>query len=212
MLRITLVLIFQSIYAQEYTIKTGPLHETGASILTQANLTEIGKHGCWCSRLNGIPGNGHDTVDQLDSLCKLWFMKRRCLGLKNGSCDKTENGYTGVIDYNLACSGTDPETKCGEHTCKVDLYYISEIKQEIKKLKNEFHPVVPNKQLCKSEFRQNKYHCRTVAPRVERKDFVEYIERTEREIWFSDKMDEFRSGFKKIRQIFFYKSDTLLRT
>ena len=52
-------------------------------------VDEIVSHGCHCSKYSNNKLVGGYVVDEMDSMCRMWNSKRRCLTLPGGAC---ENG------------------------------------------------------------------------------------------------------------------------
>ena len=114
---------------------------------TQQDSEAITSHGCWCGKLD-IKNHpypellgGNQPIDELDEICKDWFMCRHCNDkLVGGSCNDVENGimdreYLLSGEYTMAINQTFPENSvcveasdtCASDTCVVDLYYANKI-------------------------------------------------------------------------------------
>ena len=119
--------------------------EVLAYYLNNQTYSQVLSHGCWCAHLAAPDENdfqGVDIEDDLDYICKRWFMARKCLAAANGVCEGERLRDTYTISFesekcpwegNTAC-GSDVinsglnEDVCNQGICEVDTYYANEIR------------------------------------------------------------------------------------
>ena len=126
---------------------------------TQQDSDDITDHGCWCGKLD-IDNHpypeylgGKQPVDELDEICRDWFMCRHCNDkLDGGSCNDSGNGYMArqyllSREYTMAINETNFENSfcvessdsCDNDTCVIDLYYASKIVSYYAENRNYFN-------------------------------------------------------------------------
>ena len=119
--------------------------EVLAYYLTNTTYNQVLSHGCWCAHLAAPEENdfqGVDIEDDLDYICKRWFMARKCLSAANGICEgeRLRDTYTVGLESdrcpwqgNSYC-GSDVigsglnDNFCDQGLCEVDTYYAGEIR------------------------------------------------------------------------------------
>jgi len=91
-------------------------------------------HGCWCSKLSGTVINGGKPIDDLDRICKSWFMARKCIKLSQGACEfgATQDVYR--MKYSRSSGGRKCESNkndCLSAVCQIDIEHILKIHDHI---------------------------------------------------------------------------------
>ena len=114
---------------------------------TSQDSETITSHGCWCGKLDiknhPFPEllGGNQPIDELDEICKDWFMCRHCNDkLVGGSCSDGGNSFTSRQnllsgEYTMAINQTyldssacvESSDTCGFDTCVIDRYYANKI-------------------------------------------------------------------------------------
>ena len=106
---------------------------------------QVLSHGCWCAHLAAPEENdfqGVDIEDDLDYICKRWFMARKCLSAANGVCEGERLKETYTVAFDSEKCPFDGQTACGSDVvnsglnedfcnqgiCEVDTYYAAEIR------------------------------------------------------------------------------------
>ena len=124
------------------------IQNTALTLLSVSNHTndkinDIFNHGCWCSKLN--PENpssnkninnrvlgGSTIIDELDLVCKQWFIARRCTKTVEGLCwsgiyDSFPESYELDVEAeDLFCENGDA---CENELCNIDSYYLMQIEE-----------------------------------------------------------------------------------
>lgn len=126
-----------------------------AALNNTALATNLMSHGCWCAKLD--PTNdptflgGPDALDDLDDICKRWFMCRHCNDkLIGGSCsNSTVYPDLAAETYEVAelisqtenqppvCQTTNSQTgetinNCSYDSCLIDVEYMSQIEEYLR--------------------------------------------------------------------------------
>jgi len=109
-------------------------------------MDNILSHGCWCSRLDQLANKsilgGSSPVDEIDEICKEWFMTRHCNdNLDGGTCFGLNNiDFTYQLDNSLNCNTNDVNfptpplifyNTCEFDSCMIDTWYIQSVIQHI---------------------------------------------------------------------------------
>jgi len=117
--------------------------------ITPSEVSELTKHGCWCSKFDLVshPDIGGNPVDDLDRLCKNWFKSRNCLKLQNGSChNKKIENYQ--LEDNTCILNSD---SCTFDSCRVDLHFANQIEDFIGNFGMKLNLVFHDDKVCKRE-------------------------------------------------------------
>ena len=88
--------VFHYRYGQEVEVAKD-FKESGKQILNyylnDTFYEQVLGHGCWCSTLDRsnidpseVDWHGPKVVDEVDYLCKRWYMARKCIVSKDGVC------------------------------------------------------------------------------------------------------------------------------
>ena len=96
-------------------------------------------HGCWCAKLD--PQSNHDILgginplDEMDFICKEWFLARHCNdSLNGGTCTGIKPISSQIYEFEYSdpnartCNLIDNDdsrthTDCEMDACKIDKYY-----------------------------------------------------------------------------------------
>lgn len=111
-----------------------------------AIMDKLQSHGCWCTKLHPTNGDllGGLPQDELDELCKQWFVVRRCnQKLVGGTClNAVDDGstsytveHTSISPMVFACDNTG-KTGCETACCEIDLYWANQIRTKAIELHN----------------------------------------------------------------------------
>ena len=148
-----------SLSKSEQLTQTGLILQHYGSTLLNSILNSVGyaqedseaiaSHGCWCGKLDlsnhPFPEvlGGSQPFDELDEICRDWFMCRHCNDrLSGGSCNYASNEagltsrqYLLSGEYTMAINETyfdnsvcvTASDTCSDDTCVIDLYYANKI-------------------------------------------------------------------------------------
>jgi len=140
---------FLAKYGDEHDVDAdfdGAAAALGGIMVGSTVMTDIGTHGCWCSRLGSTPFLGGHPMDPLDKICRNWVRARRCVTLIDGSCEGIEiTGTYTINEDKRECPWSEENETVGDLTCGeagghlnsegclkdlclIDLKYITEIK------------------------------------------------------------------------------------
>jgi len=97
-------------------------------------VDRILRHGCWCSKLSGMVVNGGKPIDDLDRICKSWFMARKCIKLPEGVCEYGAPNDVYRLRYSRSEGGRKCESNkndCLDAICQIDVDHIVQIHDHI---------------------------------------------------------------------------------
>lgn len=104
---------------------------------------------------------GHNTVDEMDSICKDWQSARQCVFYPGGSCFGTDaNIDSYVISINavtreIDCSANLNSNPCVLDVCYIDALYIGFILGELDNIHNagnSFEAIPGDSDICPNGF------------------------------------------------------------
>jgi len=143
--------VFVYRYGQEVEVEKD-FKEAGKQVLNyylnDTTYSEVLGHGCWCSTLDRsnidpseVDWHGPKIVDEVDYLCKRWYMARKCIVSKDGVCqsDSMTDTYTISFDHDecpwdggSTCGFTvnhlNSEACCGA-ACEIDSHFSEQIRE-----------------------------------------------------------------------------------
>ena len=133
--------------------------------------TILQNHGCYCSNMfnqhKRFPTGGL-PVDDLDKICQLWWMCRRCNKI-NGICDMNNSNNSSYIAKiqdstgNILSCKDDRNTQCGTNHCECDKKFLQNIKELVLLFYNGEVP--PSKPCHNSKSKDKQYKkCCGVSP------------------------------------------------
>jgi len=148
----------------------------------QTIIDEILAHGCWCSKIDQFSTNhiigGTSPIDEMDSICREWFLVRNCNdNYEGGSCFGLNNADFTYQINSLNCNAIDENNpnppfiffnQCEFDSCLIDTKYLTQILIYMLSTNTAWVPIpVTDPSTCPHGiFHQTDRHCVGVPPNL----------------------------------------------
>ena len=82
-------------------------------LVLPGQIETLSNHGCWCAKILNPEQEqlgGGNTVDELDAICKRWWLASSCIQSLEGACYRYDlNEYTNVLIESGATNSSECE-------------------------------------------------------------------------------------------------------
>ena len=144
-------------YTLEQDVQSGPINLLSLYLEDSEVFNRVVDHGCWCNKLDAYSPytdihGGPFGIDELDNICREWFLMRACsINYYGGECygkNITYFEYSIFINEDtdprsMTCHISAPDTgiqhnDCEFESCVIDKYFVRRIGDYVRERNNTF--------------------------------------------------------------------------